>query len=449
MRPRRLLRALAILAALTLAACSGGAGPAAAPERPANSVLGTGASGPTTAAITATAPRAAAPTAIPPTPTPTPVPEPRTYLTADGGWFAAETGLAVRDEPAGPRFWAEYQRLGGSAALGLPMSRPFDGPDGARVQLFQNGWLAGAAGQPGVRRGEGAPPQAPAEARGRDDRPAMAAIGRVDVWPRQVRQGNTVLLRIWSPTAQSVTATIEGRNLPLARDGEALVGLYAFHRQANLGQRPVRFAIVDGAGRRQVRNTPEDTITVVDAEYLTEDLIVTEDTLGILDPVKVNQEEALLNGLESKWTAEKLWRGPFIGPVGDVAITSDFGTKRSINGVLQNYMHEGTDFDVQVGDPVHAAADGRVMLSGLLHVRGNVVVIDHGWGVYTGYFHMFQRRVEVGQMVHQGDVVGLVGATGFVTGPHLHFEIRVQNVCVEPLEWLNLSPRERPDLAAL
>jgi murein DD-endopeptidase MepM/ murein hydrolase activator NlpD len=391
-------------------------------------------------------------TSVPPTPTPTPVPEPRFYAVVGGGEYFAETGFTVRDEPNGPRFWTEFRRLGGAEALGLPVSRPYDGPDGGRVQAFQRGWLAGMAGQPGVQPGTGDPPPAPAEARLREDRPEMALIGRVDIQPKEVRQGNTVLLRVWSAAAQSVTATIDGRTIPLARQGEAFVAVYGFDRRegvARPGPRPVRFTVVDASGRQTIRNDPADTIRVVDARYPTEDLVVTEATLSLLDPKKVNEEEALVNRIYSKWTPERRWRGPFISPAGDVGLTSEFGLKRYINGVFSGYVHEGVDFDVQTGDPIYAAADGTVVFAGPLHVRGNVVIIDHGWGVMTGYFHMFQTKVEAGQDVKQGDVIGLVGTTGFVTGPHLHFEVRVHNVCVEPLEWLSRPPFERPDLASL
>ena len=130
-------------------------------------------------------------------------------------------------------------------------------------------------------------------------------------------------------------------------------------------------------------------------------------------------------------------------------LTSDFGILRSINGGPYNWSHEGSDFEVDTGDPIRAIAAGRVVFAQELYVRGNTVVIDHGLGVFSMYNHLFRWDVQVGQEVGTGGAIGLVGSTGFVTGPHLHLEIRIHNVPVEPLEWLGRSPFERPDLASL
>ena len=87
--------------------------------------------------------------------------------------------------------------------------------------------------------------------------------------------------------------------------------------------------------------------------------------------------------------------------------------------------------------------------AGPLHVRSNVVVVDHGWGVMSGYFHLSELRAHEGDLVEAGQLLGLSGATGFVNGPHLHFEVRVHTVNVEPLEWLGHHDFPRPELAAL
>src|SRR5919199_6103719 len=179
-----LAAALFVILLPLLAACAGRTAQSAGPsnDTPATQPAASGRAGATSAPTA---------TAVPPTPTPaptpTPVPEPRTYAMAGGGQFFAETGFPVQDEPGGPRFWTEYQRLGGAGVLGLPSSAVYDGPDQTRVQTFQKGWLSGKAGQPGVQAGDGAPPEAPAEARARQDPPEMALIGRVDVQSKEVR----------------------------------------------------------------------------------------------------------------------------------------------------------------------------------------------------------------------------------------------------------------------
>src|SRR5690606_32787201 len=92
--------------------------------------------------------------------------------------------------------------------------------------------------------------------------------------------------------------------------------------------------------------------------------------------------------------------------------------------------------DGDIGDEILAAAAGRVVLAEKLTVRGNTVFLDHGAGVVTGYFHMSEIAVQPGQFVEPGELLGKVGATGLVTGPHLHWEVRVNGLWVDPTPWL-------------
>ena len=93
------------------------------------------------------------------------------------------------------------------------------------------------------------------------------------------------------------------------------------------------------------------------------------------------------------------------------------------------------DFGSALGDTIVAANSGVVVVSDRWDVRGNAVVIDHGLGIYSGYYHMSQRLVEVGQAVAKGQAIGLVGATGLVTGPHLHWDMMAQGAHTDPLGW--------------
>src|SRR5690606_22655525 len=120
------------------------------------------------------------------------------------------------------------------------------------------------------------------------------------------------------------------------------------------------------------------------------------------------------------------------------AITSAYGTRRTYNGIPVDTFHGGVDFGGGVGTPVLAPSDGVVMLAEPLNVRGNAVVIGHGWGVYTGYWHLDEILVTVGQTIHQGEVIGTLGNSGLSTGAHLHWELWVGGVQVNPLQWLSL-----------
>jgi murein DD-endopeptidase MepM/ murein hydrolase activator NlpD len=126
-----------------------------------------------------------------------------------------------------------------------------------------------------------------------------------------------------------------------------------------------------------------------------------------------------------------------VEPVFAGCYSSRFGSRRSYNGGEYIYFHSGLDFCGQVGDPIYAAASGTVVFTGALTVRGEATMIDHGWGVYTAYMHQSEILVNVGDRVEKGELIGKVGNTGRVEGPHLHFEVIVGGVQADPLEWLN------------
>ncbi len=116
-------------------------------------------------------------------------------------------------------------------------------------------------------------------------------------------------------------------------------------------------------------------------------------------------------------------------------ITSAFGTRRLFNGILKSY-HSGTDFRAAVGTPIRTVGAGRVVLAKRRFFAGNSIIIDHGEGLFTGYYHLSRFAVSVGDFVEAGDLLGYAGATGRVTGPHLHFSARVHGVQVDPLQFL-------------
>jgi murein DD-endopeptidase MepM/ murein hydrolase activator NlpD len=118
----------------------------------------------------------------------------------------------------------------------------------------------------------------------------------------------------------------------------------------------------------------------------------------------------------------------------DGPITNPFGLQRSINGGPFS-PHSGTDIGAEDGTPVVAAAAGRVAFAGALYLRGNSVIIDHGAGVFSGYHHLESIAVAEEQVVEMGDLVGFVGATGLVSGPHLHWEAIIGGVRVDPTLW--------------
>jgi murein DD-endopeptidase MepM/ murein hydrolase activator NlpD len=120
---------------------------------------------------------------------------------------------------------------------------------------------------------------------------------------------------------------------------------------------------------------------------------------------------------------------------GDLRVTAPFGQRRSYAGGPVTSYHTGQDLGADKGTPVFAPITGTVALAEKLQVRGKAVLLDHGLGVFTGFWHLSQIDVEEGQVVGRGERVGLVGNTGLSTGPHLHWEMRVHNVPVHPTQW--------------
>jgi len=119
-------------------------------------------------------------------------------------------------------------------------------------------------------------------------------------------------------------------------------------------------------------------------------------------------------------------------------ISSPFGVRRIVNGVPSG-VHKGVDFAAPQGTPVLATLSGRVVLAGYLPLTGNTVIIDHGWGLMSLYAHLSEIKVKNGEFVKRGQVIGKVGSTGRSTGPHLHFGVYLNDVAVDPLNFLKLK----------
>ncbi|MCW5874330.1 MAG: peptidoglycan DD-metalloendopeptidase family protein [Anaerolineales bacterium] len=177
-------------------------------------------------------------------------------------------------------------------------------------------------------------------------------------------------------------------------------------------------------------------VRVASGGYESETLTVNDPAL--LNPELSEREMQQVYAMVADATPDKRWAGYWGAPHPYInVINSRFGIHRSYNnGEYENY-HYGIDFGGGVGIEIWAPAPGTVIFAGPLDVRGNVTIIDHGWGVYTGYFHQSQILVELGDQVQTGQVIGLVGATGRITGAHLHWEVWVGGVAVEPMDWLN------------
>jgi murein DD-endopeptidase MepM/ murein hydrolase activator NlpD len=157
---------------------------------------------------------------------------------------------------------------------------------------------------------------------------------------------------------------------------------------------------------------------------------------------RIEREATLLEEVWRSSAAERLWTMPFVRPVPDPA-NSAFGTRSIFNGTPRS-AHGGADFLSAAGTPVHAPSAGRVAVARGLYFSGNTVVIDHGLGLFSMLAHLSAFDVREGERVTAGQLVGRVGATGRVTGPHLHWAMRVGGARVDPLSVLALlGPQQK------
>lgn len=174
-------------------------------------------------------------------------------------------------------------------------------------------------------------------------------------------------------------------------------------------------------------------ITVGDREFVVQNLTVDENTTSnTIENNEANAEYNLkIEPLKKIADTAQYWEGTFLQPV-EGRITTEFGMIRYINGSKSSTRHGGIDIANAAGTPVMAANSGRVIFADFIQLTGNTVVIEHGYGLKSWYYHMDSISVKKDQMVKKGENVGAIGSTGFSTGPHLHYALSVNNVYINP-----------------
>jgi murein DD-endopeptidase MepM/ murein hydrolase activator NlpD len=215
-----------------------------------------------------------------------------------------------------------------------------------------------------------------------------------------------------------------------------MVALQGIHAMLEPGVYPLQLDATLPNGTIQ---SFQQLLVISDAAFPKESLTVPAESI---DPAITAPEEEFVRGIVSSISDEKRWNGVLALPVTEPFCVKDwFGTRRSFNLSDYDYFHAGLDYglcyEVENLFDIYAAAPGAVAFSGPLNVRGNATFIDHGWGIFTGYFHQEETYVTTGQEVEAGLLIGKIGGTGRVTGPHLHFEVWAGGVQVDPQAWLS------------
>jgi len=213
----------------------------------------------------------------------------------------------------------------------------------------------------------------------------------------------------------------------------AFQGVHAF---AKPGIYPL---VVTASGVDGISNIFGLQVPISDAGYEFQAIMLPADQNALLDAVIVNAEIERIAGITSNVSTTRHWTGAFAVPVDSDRITAGFGLRRSYNGGPYSSFHGGLDYGGPSTTPIAATAAGEVVLAERLQVRGNAIIIDHGWGVFSGYWHQSEMTVAQGDFVTAGQQIGMIGSTGLSTGNHLHWEIWVGGNQVNPLAWLGLE----------
>jgi hypothetical protein len=276
-------------------------------------------------------------------------------------------------------------------------------------------------------------------------RPAPAGASgrvRVSVTPEHPRPGDLLLLEV-TGAPPDLRVEWDGRPAPVFPSGggfAALVGLDLDARPGLIGWRVTRPSVAKNGGALAA-----GAVTVRARTFPTQALTLPK---GMVDLdaatlARVEAERAELKAVLAGGVAERFWRGPFRVPLEGGQPTGGFGLRRVINGQPRS-PHTGYDWAAPVGTPVLAVNAGRAALVAEHFFAGRNVVLDHGLGLFTLYYHLDATRVAAGDLVAAGQVIGTVGATGRVTGAHLHFGVLLGGARVDPEALLALNaPVER------
>ncbi|GFP28048.1 M23 family metallopeptidase [Candidatus Hakubella thermalkaliphila] len=237
----------------------------------------------------------------------------------------------------------------------------------------------------------------------------------------------------------SIEAKIDGENLILLetepaniQNSESYLLSFFFIYGIPLNEesllKEMSIEAVDEVGNK---TTKLITYKLRDRKFPTEYLSIAEEKTPLLDIKLLREERKIVEEALNKTSKGIYWEGDFIPPVNSV-VTSPFGSKRIYNQGLLIDRHKGLDYRAKKGTGIQATNSGFVVLSEFLKARGGTVIIDHGMGVMSLYYHLEEIMVKVGDRVKKGQFIGKAGDTGITTAPHLHFEMRIRVVAVDP-----------------
>ncbi len=249
----------------------------------------------------------------------------------------------------------------------------------------------------------------------------------VTLKPQRIVQGDTVAVYVDHALDGRPTGEFAGQMLNFVPHDDGYVALVGFDAFTELDTYTLKFEV---AGDQFIQDIP-----VRSANFSNQLITVPEELNDLLDPELRLEEDRFLEEIYSDYSEEVLWEGLFQVPVSGTIVTAPYGGGRSYNDGPVTIFHTGTDFNGDIGTPIVAAANGEVVFIDTLELRGQTVILDHGLGVMTGYYHLSDIFVELGQEISAGDPIGAGGSSGLSTGPHLHWDLRIMGVPVNGMRW--------------
>lgn len=240
--------------------------------------------------------------------------------------------------------------------------------------------------------------------------------------------GTTTILEF--DATQIKTLSKDGTSIPLVAHPSDSQKKLAFIAIPYKQTKPIELTLLNKRGKEIIH------LFIVKGDYKQEELSVEPSKVSppkeALERIKKESEEA--KALYATFTPKRFWNESFEVPMQSL-ITSAYGNARVFNNSLQSY-HSGTDFRAVIGTPIYASNDGVVALVKDRYYAGQSVIIDHGEGIYSVYYHLSSSSLHVGDTIKKGALIGLSGATGRITGPHLHFGFMVGGTPVDPLDFI-------------
>ncbi|MBI2361125.1 MAG: M23 family metallopeptidase [Deltaproteobacteria bacterium] len=261
--------------------------------------------------------------------------------------------------------------------------------------------------------------------------------GMIVLSPAEVFQGGLVRITVSGEEVAEVSGFLTNRSIAFFAEAG---GSYSALLGVDLEHKPGPLAItIRGRGKGKEPWDRSLLLHVKEKTFPHEELTVpsTFDRIDEATRKRIERERAALERLWALATPRRLWEGGFVRPVSG-GVTSPFGLRRIING-YPRLPHGGVDLKGSLGTEIRAANHGRVIVRDDFYFSGKSIVVDHGAGLYTMYFHLSDFAVEKDAFVRKGDVIGRVGMSGRVTGPHLHWGARLNGARIDPFEMVDAT----------